>query len=145
MEKYFKTKKENFTYIDKTFNGCEEDYFKQLENSTTLYVGELNLTVKEERLWELFSLVGDIKRIIMGVHKYEHTPCGFCFVEYYERKDAQDAINLFNKFRLDNKYLRVSFDYGFKEGREKGRGTKGGQMKDDRRPTKKLRTTERLY
>ncbi|KAM0677457.1 Nuclear cap-binding protein subunit 2 [Binucleata daphniae] len=142
MEKYFKPKKENFTYFDKHFNGTEQEYYDKLDNSTILYVGEVNLTVKEERLWELFSLTGEIKRVIMGINNKDKMPCGFCFIEYYKREDAQNAINLFNQFRLDNKHLRVSFDYGFVDGREKGRGVRGGQIKDDNKFTKKIRTNE---
>lgn len=35
----------------------------------------------EEQIYELFSRVGDIKRIIMGLDRNQKTPCGFCFVE----------------------------------------------------------------
>ncbi|KAM0688146.1 Nuclear cap-binding protein subunit 2 [Conglomerata obtusa] len=138
MEKYFKDKKDAFTYVDKNFQGTEDEYFTKLKNSTTLYVGEVNETVNEERLWELFSIAGKIKRIIMGVNKFDNKQCGFCFIEFYDRKAASDAINLFNNFRLDNRCLRCSFDYGFSDGREKGRGKKGGQIKDDKKFTKKI-------
>ena len=46
----------------------------------------------EEQLHELFSKCGDIKRIIMGLDKFKRTPCGFCFVEYYSREDAANAL-----------------------------------------------------
>lgn len=35
----------------------------------------------EEQIYELFSRVGEIKRIIMGLDRNLKTPCGFCFVE----------------------------------------------------------------
>lgn len=35
----------------------------------------------EEQIYELFSRVGDVKRIIMGLDRNNKTPCGFCFVE----------------------------------------------------------------
>lgn len=37
--------------------------------------------IAEEQIYELFSHVGDIKRIIMGLDRNTKTPCGFCFVE----------------------------------------------------------------
>ena len=29
---------------------------------------------------QVFSKVGDVKRIVMGLDKHKLTPCGFCFV-----------------------------------------------------------------
>ncbi|KAM0673946.1 Nuclear cap-binding protein subunit 2 [Gurleya vavrai] len=137
MEKYVEERKGSI-YRDKNQTFTDEEYKFRMENSCTLYVGEINFKVKEERLWELFSLVGTIKRIIMGVNRQTLNPCGFCFVEFYCRKDAQNAITLFNGFRFDNKHLNVSIDYGFLEGREFGRGSRGGQIKDDRRNVKRF-------
>jgi nuclear cap-binding protein subunit 2 len=54
---------------------------KKLLQSTTLYVGNLSFFTTEEQIYELFSRVGDIKRIIMGLDKVRKTPCKFkiCF------------------------------------------------------------------
>lgn len=51
-----------------------------LANSTTLYVGNLSFYTKEEQLWELFSRIGEVKQIIMGLNKKTLEQCGFCFV-----------------------------------------------------------------
>lgn len=40
----------------------------------------------EEQIYELFSRVGDIKRIIMGLDRNQKTPCGFCFVEQVQNR-----------------------------------------------------------
>lgn len=55
--------------------------FEKLRNSTTLYVGNLSYYTTETQLFEFFSSVGEVKRIIMGLNKQTKTPCGFCFVE----------------------------------------------------------------
>ncbi len=55
---------------------------KKLQDSATLYVGNLSFYTTEEQIHELFSKCGDLKRIIMGLDKIRKTPCGFCFVEY---------------------------------------------------------------
>ena len=52
-----------------------------LEKSATLYVGNLSFYTKEEQIYELFMMCGDVKRVIMGLDRNNHTPCGFCFVE----------------------------------------------------------------
>lgn len=41
---------------------------------------------------QVFSRAGDVKRIIMGLDKHQMTPCGFAFVVYYTRQDAEDAV-----------------------------------------------------
>ena len=49
--------------------------------STTLYIGNLSFYTDEEQVYTLFSLCGPVRRVIMGIHKFTHLPCGFCFVE----------------------------------------------------------------
>ncbi|NWW29164.1 NCBP2 protein, partial [Falcunculus frontatus] len=77
--------------------------------------------------YELFSRAGDIKRIIMGIDRFKKTPCGFCFVDYYLREDAEDAMRCINGTRLDDRIIRTDWDAGFVEGRQYGRGKHGGQ------------------
>ena len=67
-----------------------------LKNSTTLYVGNLSFFTTEEQIYQVFSMTGEIKRIIMGLDRNKKTPCGFCFVEYYTRNDALDAQKFIN-------------------------------------------------
>lgn len=83
----------------------------------------------------------------MGLDKYKKTPCGFCFVEYYTRADAENCLryeshctlNLWqpqtfyfyryvNGTRLDDRIVRTDWDAGFIEGRQYGRGKTGGQV-----------------
>ena len=49
--------------------------------SSTVYVGNMSFYTTEEQVYELFSMCGDVKRVIMGLHRANKTPCGFCFVE----------------------------------------------------------------
>lgn len=64
----------------------------------------------------------------MGLDKQKKTPCGFCFVVYYTRKDAEDAVKYLSGTRVDERPIRVDFDWGFVEGRQFGRGRAGGQV-----------------
>ena len=59
-----------------------DDYEIRLSASTTLYIGNLSFFTSEDQIYELFSMCGDVKRVIMGLDKFKKTPCGFCFVEY---------------------------------------------------------------
>ena len=58
-----------------------DEYQTNLERSSTLYIGNMSFYTSEEQLYELFSMCGEVKRVIMGLDKYKKTPCGFCFVE----------------------------------------------------------------
>ena len=108
-------------YFDRR-SGLEKDEFEKLvEKSTTLYIGNLSTTTSESQILALFERCGEIKNFHMGLvwtnNPEERDPCGFCFVEYYNRQDAQLAFNSLNWVTIDKKPIRVNFDYGFKEGR----------------------------
>ena len=77
---------------------------------------------------QLFSKAGDIKRLIMGLDAMKRTPCGFCFVSYFTRKDAEAAVKYINGSMMDGRSIRVDHDWGFVEGRQFGRGRSGGQV-----------------
>lgn len=77
---------------------------------------------------QLFSKAGDIKRLIMGLDAHKRTPCGFCFVSYFTRKDAEAAVKYINGSMMDSRAIRVDHDWGYIEGRQFGRGRSGGQV-----------------
>ncbi|VDO33091.1 unnamed protein product [Brugia timori] len=120
-------------YRDQRFKGSLREQEKLLLTSKTLYVGNLSYYTTEEQTYELFSRAGDIKRIIMGIDRFKKIPCGFCFVEYYLREDAEDAMRCINGTRLDDRIIRTDWDAGFVEGRQYGRGKHGGQVRDEYR------------
>ena len=104
-----------------------------MSTSTTLYVGNTSFYTTEEQIYQLFSKVGEIKRIIMGLDRVKKTPCGFCFVEYYTRKDALDCMKFLNGTKCDERIIRTDIDPGFKPDRQYGRGRSGGQVRDEYR------------
>lgn len=87
----------------------------------------------EEQVYELFSKCGEIKRLIMGLDRFNKTPCGFCFVEYYTHQDALDCMKYIGGTKLDERIIRTDLDPGFQEGRQYGRGKSGGQVRDEYR------------
>jgi nuclear cap-binding protein subunit 2 len=97
----------------------------------------LSFYTKEEELWELFYKIGLIKRIIMGLHRYEFTPCGFCFIEFYNFSDAKLSFFFFSGIKLNERFLKIDFDEGFENGRQYGRGKQGGQIQDEEDKHKK--------
>ncbi|KAH2547818.1 Nuclear cap-binding protein subunit 2 [Aspergillus fumigatus] len=97
-----------------------EDPIDKLKNATTLYVGNLSFYTTEEQIHELFSKCGEIKRLVMGLDRYNKTPCGFCFVEYYTHQDALDCLKYIGGTKLDERIIRTDLDPGFEEGRQYG-------------------------
>jgi nuclear cap-binding protein subunit 2 len=69
----------------------------------------------------------------MGLDRNEKTPCGFCFVEYYNHEDALNCLKYINGTKLDERIIRTDIDPGFSEGRQFGRGRSGGQVRDEYR------------
>ncbi|KAG2432934.1 hypothetical protein HXX76_008663 [Chlamydomonas incerta] len=118
-------------YRDRRFEGTEADWETALTTSTTVYVGNLAFTTREEQLYDVFGRVGHIKRIVMGLDKMQKTPCGFAFAIYYTRRDAEEAVAFLNGTLVDERAIRVDLDWGFVEGRQYGRGRSGGQVRDE--------------
>lgn len=56
----------------------------------------------------------------MGLDRFEKTPCGFCFVEYYNHQDALDCLKYVGGTKLDERIIRTDLDPGFEEGRQYG-------------------------
>lgn len=133
MASLFKDLNKLSAYRDRRFQGNQEEFEEALKNSTTVYVGNMSFYTTEEQIYELFSRVGEIKKIIMGLDKNSKTPCGFCFVLYYSREDTEDAVKYISGTILDDRPIRVDFDWGFLEGRQWGRGRSGGQVRDEYR------------
>jgi nuclear cap-binding protein subunit 2 len=100
------------SYRDRRYEGTDEQWKSQMENSTTLYVGNLAFFTTEEQIYQLFSKCGEVKRIIMGLDKFQKTPCGFCFCEYYHRKDAIDCVKFVSGTKLDDRIVRADIDPG---------------------------------
>ena len=63
---------------------------------------------------------GEIKRLVMGLDRFNKTPCGFCFVEYYTHQDALDCMKYIGGTKLDERIIRTDLDPGFQEGRQYG-------------------------
>lgn len=78
-ERLTRTQQRNY-WDRKTFSSYEEQQ-RAMARSTTLYIGNLSFFTTEVQIYELFSRVGTVTRVIMGLDRFKKTPCGFCFVE----------------------------------------------------------------
>ena len=110
-------------YVDRRQDLSAESYAEKLEQSTTLYVGNLSFYTQEEQIYELFSYCGEVKRVIMGLHRYNRTPCGFCFVEFYTHEVMQGNVVIYKKLgyqeserKTVNGYDRIYMRKSLKKG-----------------------------
>lgn len=127
------TTEEKKLYWDRSHYDSPESQMKALAKSATLYVGNLSFSTRSVHMRSHFRQIGPVKSIHMGLDRFRRTPCGFAFVEYYHRRDAQDAVASLSGTKLDGRVIRVELDAGFQQGRQFGRGASGGQVRDDRR------------
>jgi nuclear cap-binding protein subunit 2 len=119
-------------------SGDNEFYEKrqlQLSKTTTVYVGGLGFYTTEEQVEQCFASCGPIADVIMGLHRTERTPCGFCFVQYVHQASAIAAVNNLSGAIVDDRRIRVDFDVGDARlhNRFWARGATGGQVADEYR------------
>ena len=58
-----------------------------------------------------------------------HSLWSLIHIRYYSREDAEDTVKYISGTILDDRPIRVDFDWGFQEGRQWGRGRSGGQVR----------------
>lgn len=91
---------------DRNYYTNFEDQLKALKQTRTIYVGNLSFFTREEQLLETFSVVGPVKRVIMGLNSVSKTPCGFCFIEYYNQEHYKAALKYISgRFMIVGIYL----------------------------------------
>lgn len=74
----------------------------------TCYVGNLDQSVDESLLLELFSQIGRVSSIHIPKDKLSGTHNGYGFVEFMDISDVEYAIKVMNMVKLVNRPLRVS-------------------------------------
>lgn len=90
---------------------------------TNLIVNYLPQTMTEEEIRSLFSSVGEVESVKLVRDKnviYPGQPkgqsLGYGFVNFHRSQDAEQAVNVLNGLRLQNKVLKVSFARPSSEG-----------------------------
>jgi len=84
--------------------------------------------VREEKIWEFFTRIGEIRRIITGINRIDLSQCGFCFIEFCTSNFSVHCFKNLNGVRFYSRFLRIDLDEGFYNGRQFGRGKRGGQL-----------------
>lgn len=115
-----------------------------LKKSRTVYVGNVDPKTSERQIYEFFSRAGPVEKIIPGVNRINPDErIDFLFVVFWSREDAGKCVKLLHECILDSKVIKCELDPGWKPGREKGRGKKGGRYVDDDIPEIKRERAEK--
>ncbi|CDI74325.1 RNA binding motif-containing protein, putative [Eimeria praecox] len=73
----------------------------------SLLVRNLRFETTPEKVREIFERIGRVKDVYLPIDHTTKEPRGFGFVEYFEEKDAQNAVREFDRFLLDGNELSV--------------------------------------
>jgi len=79
------------------------------DETTTVRVTNLSVYAKEEDLRDLFKAFGPISRVYLGIDKKTKLARGFAFINFYNREDAEIAIEKLNRYGYDNLILNVEW------------------------------------
>jgi len=88
---------------------------------TSLRVGNLPFRAHQEDLLPLFEKYGDVGDIYLPVERGSGRSRGFAFVRYYDKRDAEDALDALNGRTYDGRDLRITIDAGRPAGGGGGR------------------------
>ena len=124
-------------YWDRSHYASHQAQISALKTSRTVYVGNLAFTTHSRLVQAHFGRLGPVQTVYMGLDRLKHSRCGFCFVQYQSRRHALLAVSVLSGTKLDGSSIRVELDAGFQDGRQFGRGARGGQVRHDR---KRVRT-----
>lgn len=75
---------------------------------TNIFVGNLDITVTEQRLREVFAAHGAVETVTVVVDRNTGEPRGMAFVEMPQAAEAQAAIAALDGKMLNERALRVN-------------------------------------
>jgi len=82
-----------------------------------IFVGNLPIDIKERELDDLFYKFGRIRRIDI---KTPSRPPAYAFIEYDDKRDAEDAVDRRDGYKFGGDRLRVEFSKGRDSSRDRG-------------------------
>jgi translation initiation factor 3 subunit G len=89
--------------------GGKDAASQQQQQEASLRITNLSEDVKEGDLQDLFGQCGRLQRVYLAKDMTTFQSKGFAFITYYNREDAQKAINKLNGHGYDNLILQVQW------------------------------------
>jgi len=112
---------------------------REKRTSTTLFIGNLPYHFRERDVAEYFERCGRVAHITVGINKRTGQSKGYAFVEYEDRRDAEDAYERFNGYSLEGRRLRLDWDVGLDK-KATTRHAKSPPRKHSRSPKRRSRS-----
>ena len=79
------------------------------DDSCTLRVSNISEDANEQDLRELFGAFGGVQRVFLAKDRETQLSRGFAFVSYYERSDAEKAMEKLQGYGYDHLILRLEW------------------------------------
>ncbi|KAL2537887.1 Polyadenylate-binding protein 8 [Forsythia ovata] len=79
--------------------------------STSLYVGDLDFTVTDSQLYDLFNQVGQVVSVRVCRDLSTRRSLGYGYVNYSSAQDAARAMEVLNFTPLNNKSIRIMYSH----------------------------------
>ncbi|XP_063698955.1 serine/arginine-rich splicing factor 2 [Culicoides brevitarsis] len=103
----------------------------KIDGMISLKVDNLTYRTTPEDLRRVFERCGEVGDIYIPRDRHTRESRGFAFVRFYDKRDAEDALEAMDGRMLDGRELRVQMArYGRPTSPQRGRG---GGRRDDRR------------
>lgn len=80
--------------------------------SKTIFVGNLPFHFEERDVAHLMERFGPLRKITIPTERFARRNRGFCFVEFEERRDAEDAMQKYQGYAVEGRELRLDWDAG---------------------------------
>eukprot|EP00088_Acartia_fossae_P036422 TRINITY_DN37620_c0_g1_i1.p1 TRINITY_DN37620_c0_g1~~TRINITY_DN37620_c0_g1_i1.p1 ORF type:complete len:166 (+),score=29.24 TRINITY_DN37620_c0_g1_i1:45-542(+) len=118
---------------------------RDIDRMTSLRVGNLPYSAQSEDLMPLFEKFGDVGDVYFPLERGTGRSRGFAFVRYYDKRDAEDAIESLNGRQYDGRELRITMDQGRpqREGGFRGGRRSRSRSRGDRRRRSRSKSRSR--
>lgn len=80
--------------------------------SKTLFIGNLPFNFEERDVAHLMERFGPLRKVTIPMERFSRRNRGFGFVEFEERRDAEDAMQKYQGYAVEGRELRLDWDVG---------------------------------
>lgn len=76
-------------------------------NMTSLLVRNLSFNLRADEIRRIFSRYGDVRDVYIPQDYYNRKPRGFAFIEFFNRRDALEAMDRLDRYEVDGRELSI--------------------------------------